>query len=160
MGPNRVLALWQRFQSLPGGGWVFSRLVCRRAPYFASISPRILVLQPGRCEVAIRNRRAVHNHLGTVHAIAMCNMAELAAGLTMEASVPASHRWIPKGMTVEYLKKAGTPRLRAAAVLEPPPDYGPPMEVPVPVDVADGGGATVFHAEVRMWVTPRERKSG
>lgn len=45
------------------------------------------------------------NHIGTVHAIAMCNMAELAGGTMTEVTVPSTHRWIPKGMTVEYLKR-------------------------------------------------------
>lgn len=34
----------------------------------------------------------------------MCNMAELAGGTMTEVTVPSTHRWIPKGMTVEYLK--------------------------------------------------------
>lgn len=154
---NFALSMWRRLRALPGGGWIFSRLVCRRAPYFASISPRVLVLEPGRCELAIRNRRAVHNHLGTVHAIAMCNMAELAAGLMMEASVPPSHRWIPRGMTVEYLKKAGS-GLRATAALGAMPAYGPAMELPVPVGIVDQDGVVVCRATIGMWVTPRERR--
>jgi Domain of unknown function (DUF4442) len=32
----------------------------------------------------------------TVHAIASCNAAEVAMGMLMEATVPRSHRWIPK----------------------------------------------------------------
>ena len=53
----------------------------------------------------------MHNHIGTVHAIALCNLAELSAGVMTDATIPASMRWIPKGMTVEYLKKAtGTMR--------------------------------------------------
>lgn len=34
----------------------------------------------------------VHNHLHTVHAIASCNAAEMAMGMSMEATVPPSHR--------------------------------------------------------------------
>lgn len=154
--PNAALAWWQRLGRWPGGRWLFSRLICLRAPYFASISPRFLALRPGHCEVTIRNRRAVRNHLGTVHAIAMCNMAELAAGLMTEVSVPASHRWIPKGMSVEYLKKAGS-GLRATAAWEAMPEFGPAMELPVPVSITDSHGTVVFRAVIRMWVTPRER---
>jgi len=57
----------------------------------------------------------VLNHIGTVHAIAMCNMAELAGGTMTEVTVPATHRWIPKGMTVEYLKKAETDLIAIAS---------------------------------------------
>lgn len=62
-------------------------------------------LKPGYCAVSIKKHRAVLNHLGTVHAIAMCNMAELAGGTMTDATVPKTHRWIPKGMQVEYVKK-------------------------------------------------------
>ena len=104
---------------------------------------------------AIRKRRAVTNHLGTVHAIAMCNMAELAAGIMSEATVPSSHRWIPKGMTVEYLKKAGSD-LRAVAELPVIPDFGSAAELPVPVSVTDSSGEEVCRAVIRMWVAPRK----
>src|SRR4051812_22626770 len=100
--------MWRRLSAMPGGKWIFSRLVCWRAPYFASIHPRFEELRSGYCEVHIKKRRAVLNHIGTVHAIAICNMAELAAGTMMEVTLPASQRWIPKGMTTEYLKKAET----------------------------------------------------
>ena len=153
-GTNSVLSLWGRLAALPGGRWLFSRLICFKAPYFSSVRPRFLALRPGRCEVAIRKRRAVTNHLGTVHAIAMCNMAELAAGIMTEATVPTTHRWIPKGMTVEYLKKAGSD-LRAIAELPGIPGFGPAAELPVPVSVTDNLGELVFRAEIRMWISPR-----
>jgi acyl-coenzyme A thioesterase PaaI-like protein len=151
---NRSIVMWQRLSPLPGGRWLFSHLVCRRAPYFATIRPRIVELRPGRCEVRIRKRRAVENHLGTVHAIAICNMAELAAGLASDATVPTSHRWIPKGMTVDYLRKADTD-LRALAELELMPALGEKAELPVYVTVFDVAGESVCRATIRMWVTAR-----
>ena len=63
-----TLGLWQSFSSKWGGKWAFSRLLCVKAPYFGSIRPRFEDLQPGRCEVRMRKRRAVLNHIGTVHA--------------------------------------------------------------------------------------------
>ncbi len=77
------------------GPRLVSRVVAWVAPYFASIAPRITALEPGRCEVRIRNRRAVRDHIGTVHAIAMCNMCELAAGLAIEVTLEPTLRWIP-----------------------------------------------------------------
>jgi acyl-coenzyme A thioesterase PaaI-like protein len=151
-----VLAIWQRLSKLPAGKWAFSRLVCWKAPYFASVRPRFVSLAPGRCEVRIRKRRAVLNHIGTVHAIAMCNMAELAAGTMTDASVPATHRWIPKGMTVEYLAKAATD-LSAVAELNPGQVYGAASDVPVTINVRDTAGKTVFRAVVTMWVSPKKQ---
>ncbi len=156
--PNSVLGLWSRLAAMPGGKWLFSRIICLKAPYFSSVRPCFIDLRPGYCEVTIRKRRAVTNHLGTVHAIAMCNMAELAAGIMSEATVPSSHRWIPRSMTVEYLKKAGT-SLRAVAELAVVPAFGPAAELPVPVRVTDSSGEVVCRAVIGMWVSPKKDDS-
>ncbi|MBB5015107.1 hotdog fold domain-containing protein [Rehaibacterium terrae] len=150
-----LLRLHRRITRWPAGTWLFSRAVCFRAPYFASISPRITVLEPGRCEVRIADRRRVHNHIGTVHAIALCNMAELAAGLMTDVTIPTTMRWIPKGMQVEYLKKAVGPMRAVATPLEAPREAAEGYELPVEVVVTDRGGETVFTARIRMWVSPR-----
>jgi acyl-coenzyme A thioesterase PaaI-like protein len=143
---------WRRLAPLPGGKWLFSRIVCTRAPYFASIRPRFVELRPGRSEVRIRKHRSVLNHLGTVHAIAMCNMAELAAGTVTDVTIPGTHRWIPKGMTVHYLQKATTD-LRAVAELEFLPALGDSAEIPVTVEVFDANGEAVLRAVIRMWLS-------
>lgn len=149
-----TLGLWQSFASLPGGKWLFSRIICLKAPFFSSIRPRFVELRPEYCEIRIRDRRAVHNHIGTVHAIAMCNMAELSGGMMTEVTIPSTHRWIPKGMTVEYLKKATTD-LRAMARPLGAPDWSQPAELPVEVMVQDTAGQDVFRAVISMWVTPK-----
>jgi len=150
-----VLSQYRRFSRWPAGRWLFSRAVCFRAPYFATIAPRFVALEPGRCEVEIRDRRRVHNHIGTVHAIALCNLAELSAGVMTEASLPATMRWIPKGMTVEYLKKArGTMHATATpdiAIVEADAGY----ELPVTVSVRDPQGDEVFRARIAMWLSPK-----
>jgi acyl-coenzyme A thioesterase PaaI-like protein len=97
----------------------------------------------------------VHNHLHTVHAIASCNAAEMAMGMLMEATVPTSHRWIPKAMNVQYLAKATT-SLRATAHLDLP-DFDAireGTEIVVPVNVVDRSGTEVVHADITTWVTP------
>ncbi|WP_299018285.1 DUF4442 domain-containing protein [uncultured Photobacterium sp.] len=88
-------------------------LTVRIAPYFSTIKPQFLELKPGYTEVAIKKRRKVTNHINTVHAIAMCNMAELAGGIMTDVSVPTKCRWIPVGMTVEVKDTAGNLFFRA-----------------------------------------------
>jgi acyl-coenzyme A thioesterase PaaI-like protein len=129
--------------------------VCWRAPYFASVRPSITQLAPGHCEVRIAKRRRVHNHLGTVHAIAMANMCELAAGLATEVTIPTSLRWIPKGMTIEYLKKAATD-LRAVCQLAETPAWRDGLELTLPVLVLDTSDTPVVEARIRMWITARK----
>ena len=152
-----VLSQYRRLSRWPAGRWLFSRAVCFRAPYFATIAPRFIALEPGRCEVKISDRRRVHNHIGTVHAIALCNLAELSAGVMTEASLPATMRWIPKGMTVEYLKKArGT--MRAVATPDiPVVESATGYDLPVTVSVLDAQTDEVFRARIMMWLSPKSR---
>ncbi|MBP6534827.1 MAG: DUF4442 domain-containing protein, partial [Arenimonas sp.] len=101
-----LLKLYTKITRWPFGHWVFSKAVCFKAPYFGSIAPTITRLEHSRCEAVIDDRRAVHNHIGGVHAIALCNLAELCAGVMTDASLPKDMRWIPKGMSDSYLKRA------------------------------------------------------
>ncbi|MET3931359.1 acyl-coenzyme A thioesterase PaaI-like protein [Lysobacter sp. OAE881] len=151
-----LLSLYRKFTRWPAGHWLFSRAICFKAPYFGTIAPRIVSLEPNRCEVRIADRRRVHNHIGTVHAIALCNLAELAAGVMTDATLPASMRWIPKGMTVEYLKKA-TGTMHGVATPEVPVvESTSGYELPVTVIVKNDAGEAVFRASIAMWVSPRK----
>jgi acyl-coenzyme A thioesterase PaaI-like protein len=148
-----ALALFRRLGGSAAGRWLFSRLVCFQAPYFGSIAPVVDELAPGRCVARLRDRRRVRNHLGTVHAIALCNLAELTGGLCTDATIPPSMRWIPKGMTVRYLRKA---RGRMTATCSVPAvDDGAARDVVAHVDVRDAAGEVVFDADITMYVSPR-----
>lgn len=81
-------------------------------------------------------------------------LAPRPGGTMTEVTVPATHRWIPKGMTVEYLKKAETDLVAAATPMSKP-DWSTPGEYRVKVAVRDEQGETVFQALITMWVTPK-----
>ena len=152
---SSVITSYRRLSSKPGGRWLFSKLVCLKAPYFASIAPRIEVLVPGRGVATIAHRRRVTNHIGTVHAIALCNLAEFVGGLACDVSIPTSMRWIPKGMTVAYLKKAvGTMRATATPTF-PPREANEGYELPFEIVVENPQGEAVFKATIAMWVSPK-----
>ncbi len=150
-----VPSLWKTFSRVPGGKTLFTRAICLKAPYFGTIDPHVQELRPGYCEVHIKDRRGVHNHLGTVHAIAMCNMAELAAGMATEITVPTDARWIPVGMTVEYLRKARG-NLRAIATLDPIPPPGDGIDVIASVKILDTSDQPVMKAAITMRVSAKE----
>ena len=152
-----LLTLYRRLQRWPAGTWLFSHAVCFKAPYFASIAPHITLLEPGRCEGRIAHRRKVTNHIGTVHAIALCNLAELTAGLMVDASLPKGMRWIPKGMEVEYLAKATGTQHAVATPEQPIVAAETGYALPVKVQVCDDGGTAVFQARIAMWVSPLKR---
>lgn len=151
-----IYTIWQKLQKVPFGNWLFTRAVCFKGPYFRTVHPLIRELRPGLCEVSAPNRRGVHNHLGTYHAIASCNMAEIAGGIMMEATIPSTHRWIPVGMTVEYKAKATT-GVTSIAHLDTIPEFGDdPMELIVPVDVLDAAGEVFVSAQITMNVSRKK----
>ena len=151
----QAIRLWRRLGGSGFGRWLFTRIVCAKAPYFASISPLITRLEPGVCEAHLRQRRRVQNHIGTVHAIALCNLAELCAGLMTDVSIPGDMRWIPKDMTVRYLAKA---KGRISASARPATELrsaAEPYAATIAVTLDDDAGNTVASAEIRMWLSPR-----
>lgn len=103
---NRLVALWQRCCRLPGGRWLFSRIIARRVPYSGTIKARVEELAPGYCQARIADRHALRNHLDSIHAIALTNLGELTTGLAMMAALPATARGIPIEITIEFVKKA------------------------------------------------------
>ncbi|VBQ77648.1 thioesterase (4HBT) superfamily protein [Burkholderia pseudomallei] len=130
------------------GSAQFSKMVCQMAPYFGTIEPEVVGLRPGRAEAKVSFRRDITNHIGTIHAIALCNAAELVAGLMTQVSIPDGMRWIPSGMTVEYLAKAKTDVTAVAdgsAV-----DWQSEGDKIVPVEITDSEGQTVFTARITM----------
>ena len=154
-GPTSTYAAWQRLSGRPGGSRLFSIAAMARVPYFASVLPHVVRMEPGLAEVQVPKWFFVYNHLHTVHAIASCNAAEMAMGMLMEATVPRTHRWIPKAMNVRYLAKATT-SLRARAEVATP-DFATitdGVELVVPVSVTDRSGNEVVHADITTWVTP------
>ena len=154
---SRVVDLYEKSHAIPlVGDRLFSFAFSQVAPYFWTIRPRFTVIEPNHAEVVIPKRRGVKNHIGTVHAIALCNLAELVAGVMTDASLPADMRWIPKGMTVQYLKKAvGTQRGVATPAI-PIVSAASGYELPVNVDVFDRSGDRVFNAVIAMWLSPKK----
>jgi uncharacterized protein (TIGR00369 family) len=130
------------------GNEKYDKLVCELAPYFSTIDPQFVDMRPGYVEVCIKNRKEIQNHLGSIHAAAMCNVAELAGGMLTEISLPEGKRWIPSGMNVQYLAKAKTD-LKAVAEGSGI-DWTTPGRLTIPVDLFDTDGNKVFAAQIIM----------
>ena len=152
-----VLDLWNKTATLPAGKRIFSIAFAQKAPYFATIRPRFVEIRPNRAELVIPKRRGVHNHLGTVHAIALCNGLEAAMGALAEASIPSDKRWIPKGMDVSYTAKATTD---ITCIAETDPEQwesgDPDLHVRVRGQRTDG--EVVITGVIKLWVTPKPPK--
>jgi acyl-coenzyme A thioesterase PaaI-like protein len=150
----QLLPLFRQASRLPQGRLLFSLAFARKAPYFRTVRPRFVELRPGYAELTLHNRKAVHNHLGTVHAIALCNGLEAAMGALAEASIPRHRRWIPKGMEVSYTAKA-TSDITCIAETDADQWTGTDPDVPVRVRGVRTDGTVVIEGVIRLWVTDR-----
>ena len=149
-----LLALWNRSAALPQGRRVFSVAFSRKAPYFATVHPMFIELRPNYAELSIKKRRSVQNHIGTVHAIALCNGLEAAMGALAEATIPPNKRWIPKGMDVSYTAKADSD-VRCIAETDPEQWDGDDPDLPVRVKGVRKDGTGVIEGVIRLWVTEK-----
>lgn len=152
---NYLLKLQSQFQKLPFGQALFSKVFASKAPYFKSIKPRILTLEENFCQILLPKRKAVLNHIGTVHAIAVCNALEMAMGAMAEASIPKHLRWLPKGMDVNYLAKSTTDLIAEAKVT---PEQWQPGDMNVAVKAVDAHGTVVVDGVIRLWITEKPKK--
>ena len=149
-----ILSAYNKLNGLPLGKYVFSRMVCLKAPYFKTIKPRFAELRPGYGKITMKNRRAVRNHLNSVHAVAMCNLCELAGGTTLDVTLPSHLRWIPRGMEVQYIKIAKSDLTGTCSI--PGDAIKGKGNLPVTVSVTDTKGAEVMKAVIDMHITERK----
>jgi len=150
---NPTLSEWQKRSASRFGRWLFARSICRRAPYFASLSPHFFELRPAFCMVVMPRKSATAGPYGTVHALAIANLCELAASTVTEVTLPANMTWHTRGMTIEYLRRAESD-VTATARLDKT-EWGDSQNVAVPVSAVDRNGNEVVRAVITMRVEPK-----
>jgi len=147
-----TLATWQKRSGSRFGRWLFTRAMCKRAPYFASLRPHFLELRPALCVVLMPKHRATSGAAGSVHAAAVANLCELAASTVAEVTVPTTLSGHTRGMTIEYLRKAESD-VTATARLDKA-EWGDTQNVAIPVSAVDRNGTEVVRAVITLRVEP------
>ncbi len=149
---RQLLANWTRLAPLPFGKRVFSWIVGRTAPYTGTVGGRYTDIRPGYARVELRDRRGVRNHLASIHAVALVNLAEMTSGVALMTALPPGVRGIVTGLSIEYLKKArGT--LWCETTTSAPPVHEP-ITFDVFADIHDGAGDRVARATVHWRLSP------
>ncbi len=146
---------WNRLEKVPGGKAVFSRIAGLAAPYTGSIGAQVVELRKGYAKVIMKDKRALRNHLSSVHAVALVNLAELTGNAALAYSMPDDARFIVAGLSIDYVKKArgtitGTSECPAVETSER-------REYEVPVDLRDDKGDLVARCILKTLVGPRKK---
>ncbi|HXT49444.1 MAG TPA: hotdog fold domain-containing protein [Thermoanaerobaculia bacterium] len=151
--PNEILRRWRQLSRRPFGKLLFSLGVGRMARYTGTIRPRVQELRPGYARIRMSDRPTVRNHLKSVHAIALMNLAEVTSGLAMLAGMRDDARAIITNLAIEYKKKArGTLEAECTTT---PPDTSERREYALEAIVRDTAGEEVARATARWLVGPR-----
>ena len=149
---ERLRALWRRLSGLPGGKTLFSLVVGWMTPYSGTLGARVAELEPGWCRVTLRDRRRVRNHLASVHAMALANLAEMASGLAVLVGLPPGVQGIVTGFSITYKKKARgllTAECRVSGL-----NVTAEQEYEAPVAITDSQGEVVARATARWRLRP------
>ena len=150
---STVMERWNRAKGSSFGRWLFSRAAGRFAPYTGTIGARIEEIEPGHSVVTLRDRKAVRNHLNSIHAVALANVTELAGSLSIIASMQPDTRMIPVRLETEYLKKArGLLTAEGSCKI---PDLDFEGELHGNVVIRDSAGDEVARGRVTVVIGPR-----
>jgi acyl-coenzyme A thioesterase PaaI-like protein len=152
---NVIREAWNRLGALPLGDRVFSRMVGLMAPYTGTVGARVVELRPNYSRVVLRDRWSVRNHLTSVHAIALANLAELTGNIALAYTLPDDARFIVAGFDIEYLAKA---RGTITGICDQElPRSSEKREYPVVVEMFDAKQTLVARATLRTLVGPKKQ---
>lgn len=152
-----VLKQWRSFCRLPLGRRLFNRMIGITVPYAGSIAPEVLELVPGHARARMADRRRVRNHLRSLHAVALTNLAELTGNLALMSRQPAKGaRWIVTGFDSEFVKKARGPITAECSL--PELDWSTARDLSGRVELRNAAGDLVMIARPRWRIGPDEKR--
>jgi len=156
MDPVKVVnSSWGFCKGSAVGRFFFSLLVGMIAPYSGTTFARVLKIESGESKLVLNDRRGVRNHLGSIHAIALTNVAELASGLALFSKVPEGTRGMIKEIEMEYFKKARG-RILVEGLANPPAEITENIVLISTSKLFDNSGDLVASFNATWQIGPRK----
>lgn len=101
-----IYGIWQKLGKNSLGRWLFNRLIPLINPYTGALKAKIIALDSGYARLQLNDRRAIRNHLNSIHAIALTNLGEFTSGLALITLFKDDMRGIPVEIKINFIKKA------------------------------------------------------
>ncbi len=140
---------WRFLQNKPFGRWIFNQIIRVINPYTGALKADVCELGKGFARIKLRDRRALRNHLNSIHAIALTNLGEYASGLALITLFSANMRGIPVEINIEFFKKARGVLMAQCRTQLPELLTGQEAEHIVIAEIRDADDDLVARAEVR-----------
>ncbi|OTG84051.1 DUF4442 domain-containing protein [Acinetobacter sp. ANC 4648] len=115
---NRLAKLVKATAKFPKGirSTLWSKAFGRVVPMVGTAHIKYIEVSPSQVIVEIKNHRAMQNHIGQLHAVAMALLAETATGFVTGMNVPDTSIVLIKSIQIDY-KRPSKGDMRAVATL-------------------------------------------
>lgn len=150
---------WPEFLHRP----ILSFVIGRTIKFAGTAGIAIDILDSNRCQITLKNRRKVQNHIGSVHAAATALLAESASGFVVGMNLSPKSLPLLKSMHVDYIKRS-TGDLVAKVILSDEQKQRLQStlkgEVKIQVEVTDELGVEPVNCEMTWaWIEKKSKNS-
>lgn len=162
---NRLAKLVKATAKFPKGirTTLWSKAFGRVVPMVGTANIKYVEVTHTQVIVEIKNHRAMQNHIGQVHAVAMALIAETATGFVVAMNVPDSSIVLIKSIKIDY-KRPSKGNMKAVASLSEAQiqqmQQSEQGETFVPVIITDESSKEPIYAEMLWaWVSKDRLKT-
>ncbi|WP_352336536.1 DUF4442 domain-containing protein [Psychrobacter sp. 16-MNA-CIBAN-0192] len=116
---NQFTKLLAVTKYLPAGirATVLSKAFGKVVPYVGTTGVYYETVEPNKVVVSLNNTKAVQNHIGSVHAVAVTLLAETATGFILGVNLPSDRVLLIKSYAVNFYRPLKKGQIAAIATL-------------------------------------------
>jgi acyl-coenzyme A thioesterase PaaI-like protein len=151
--PSQALRRYQRSRGSLLGRWRFARAARLRTPLLGTLQAQFVELRVGLCRIEMQAHRRVCSADGAVDPMVISALAQLAATMVIEVSVPEGLSWTMRGLTAEHLRRAEAAVIAVARLDKT--DWAETGLVGVPVTISAVATGEIARAVVSFTVATR-----
>lgn len=126
MNPSKLKPISNQFTKLlaitkylPAGArsTILSKAFGKVVPYVGTTGVYYETVEPNQVVVSLNNNKAVQNHIGSIHAVAVTLLAETATGFILGLNLPADRVLLIKSYSVNFYRPLKKGQIAAIATL-------------------------------------------